>query len=119
MQLLFFGPKRRSHGVGPGMEDDMHTVLPLAVGAVMTRVLGVLALAFGATVVRFSQSIGLGIANSIIRRPDLITDRQPPRDGLRESSTFFGRCIGAFLVLWGALWILVGGAALLGLGHWG
>ena len=94
-------------------------LLPLAIGTVASRLLGLLALAFGLLVVRYNQRIGIGLASAIIRPPDIITDRQPPDERLRESGVFIGRGIGAFLVLWGAGFVVAGGAALLGVGHWG
>jgi hypothetical protein len=102
----------------PLLSPAMDTGLPLALAALSSRLLGVVAIVFGVTVVRFSQTIGVGIANAIIRKPDIITEPQPPKEGLRESATFFGRCIGVFLVPWGALWVVAGGAAVLA-GRWG
>ena len=81
------------------------------------RVLGVLVVVFGLLVVRYSQRIGFGIADAIVQKPDLITDRRPPQQGLQDSARFFGRWLGVFLVPWGILCAVAGVTAVID-GNW-
>jgi hypothetical protein len=84
------------------------TSIELAAFLATSVLTGAAWVAVGACVFLVSAKGGPGIAKAIIEPPDVITDRQPPREGLRESVVLYGRVVRSVLVFVGLFMIVCG-----------